>query len=142
MSGQRFPDPRPSAVVRSQRFPVGTPVYWVHGGTYQTATVACHGRDVSGLYTEIQLEDGATRRVHRSQLKKAKINTATHAVRAILNVPRDFPWLTMRDIIAIAADRGLALSLNAVASALANLEPGHHIEVRRDRRPYRYRGCP
>jgi len=60
----------------------------------------------------------------------------------IRDVPRDFPWLTMRDIIAIAADRGLALSLNAVASALANLEPSHHVEVRRERRPYRYRGIP
>jgi hypothetical protein len=128
--------------VGGQRFPVGTPVYWVHGGAYQTATVARHGRDTSGLYTEIQLEDGSTRRVHRSQLKKAQVDTAAHAVRAILSVPRDFPWLTMRDIIAIAADRGLDLSLNAVASALANLEPAHHVEVRRDRRPYRYRGCP
>jgi hypothetical protein len=117
-------------------------VYWVHEGTYQTATVTCHGRDISSLYTEVQLEDGSTRRVHRSQLKKARVDTATHAVRAILGVPRDFPWLTMRDIIDIAADRGLALSVNAVASALANLEPSCHVEVRRDRRPFRYRGCP
>jgi hypothetical protein len=128
--------------VGGQRFPVGTPVYWVHEGTYQTATVACHGRDVSGLYTEVQLEDGSTRRVHRSQLKKARIDTAARAVRVILSVPRDFPWLTMRDVIAIAADRGIELSVNAVASALANLEPSGHVEVRRDRHPYRYRGCP
>jgi len=126
---------------RHQRYPVGTPVYWVHEGAYQTATVADHGRDASGVYTEIQLEDGPTRHVQRSQLKKAQVDTTTHAVRAILNVPRDFPWLTMRDIIAIAADRGIVLSLNAVASALANLEPSHQVEVRRDRRPYRYRGC-
>jgi len=127
---------------RHQRYAVGTPVYWVHEGAYQTATVAGHGRGVSGVYTEIQLEDGSTRRVLRSQLKKAQVDTATHAVRAILSVPRDFPWLSMRDIIAIAADRGLNLSLNAVASALANLEPSHQVEVRRNRRPFRYRGCP
>ena len=72
---------------------------------------------------------------------KVRAGTATDAVLQILNTPRDFPWLAMRDIIAIGADRGLVLSLNAVASALANLEPAHHIEVRRDRRPYRYRGC-
>lgn len=71
-----------------------------------------------------------------------RIGTTTHAVLAILNVPRDFPWLTMRDIITIGADRGLELRLNAVASALADLEPSGHVEVRRDRRPYRYRGCP
>lgn len=125
-----------------RRFPVGTPVYWVHGVAHRAATVAGHGRDASGVYTEVQLEDGAMRRVHRAELKKARFDTATHAVRAILGVPRDFPWLTMRDIIAIAADRGLELSVNAVASALANLEPAHQVEVRRDRRPYRYRGCP
>ena len=73
---------------------------------------------------------------------RVRPGTATHAVLAILRVPRDFPWLTMRDVIAVAADGGLALSLNAVASALANLEPARHVEVRRDRRPYRYRGCP
>jgi len=142
VSGQRFADPRPGAAVGGQRFPVGANVYWVHDGVYQIATVASHGRDVSGLYTEIQLEDGSTRRVHRSQLKKAQVDTAAHTVRAILSVPRDFPWLTMRDIIAIGADRGLDLSLNAVASALANLEPSGHVEVCRDRRPYRYRGSP
>lgn len=142
MNGQRFPDPRPGAAVGGQRFLIGTPVYWVHEGTYQTATVACHGRDDLGLYTEVQLEEGSTRHVNRSQLKKARVDTAAHAVREILGVPRDFPWLTMRDIIAIAADRGLNLALNAVASALANLEPAHHVEVRRDRRPYRYRGSP
>lgn len=128
--------------MRGQRFPIGTPVYWVHEGIYQTATVSHHGRDASGIYTEIQLEDGSTRSVPGSQLKKARIDTASHAVRAILGVPRDFPWLTMQDIIAIAADRGLDLSLNAVTSALANLEPAHQVEVRRERRPYRYRGCP
>ena len=48
----------------------------------------------------------------------------------------------MRDIILLGGDRGRVLSLNEVASALANLEPAGHIEVRRDRRPYRYRGCP
>ena len=73
---------------------------------------------------------------------KVRAGTATDTVLQILNVPRHFPWLTMRDIIASAADRGHALSLNAVTSALANLEPAHHVEVRRDRRPYRYRGCP
>jgi len=72
---------------------------------------------------------------------KVRAGTATDAVLQILNVPRHFPWLTMRDIIAIGADRGLNLSLNAVASALANLEPSCHVEVRRDRRPYRYRDC-
>jgi hypothetical protein len=128
--------------VSDRRFPVGTLVYWVHGATFRTATVACHGRDASGVYTEVQLEDGSTRRVHRSQLRKARVATTTHAVRTILSVPRDFPWLTMRDIIALAADRGVELSLNAVASALADLEPAHQVEVRRDRRPYRYRGCP
>jgi hypothetical protein len=71
-----------------------------------------------------------------------RLGTTTHAVLAILNVPRDFPWLTMLDIIAIGADRGLVLRLNAVASALADLEPSGHVEVRRDHRPYRYRGCP
>ena len=60
---------------------------------------------------------------------------------AILSVPRDFPWLTMRDIILLGGDRGRVLSLNEVASALANLEPAGHVEVRRDRRPYRYRGA-
>ena len=125
-----------------QRYPVGTRVYWLHEKTRQDATVTGHGRDASAIYTEIQLEDGTMQRAHRSQLKKARIGTATDAVLRILNVPRDFPWLTMRDIIAIGADHGLALSLNAVASALANLEPAHHVEVRRDRRPYRYRGSP
>lgn len=125
-----------------RRFPVGTPVYWVHGATYQTAIVAHHGRDASGVYTEVQLEDGSTRRVPRAQLRKARVDTAVHAVRTILGVPRDFPWLTMRDIIAIAADRGVELSINAVASALADLEPAHQVEVRRDRRPYRYRRQP
>jgi hypothetical protein len=28
-----------------------------------------------------------------------------------------------------------------VAPTLANLKPTHHVEVRRGRRPYRYRGC-
>ena len=73
---------------------------------------------------------------------RVRLGTATHVVLAILCVPRDFPWLTMRDIILLGADRGRTLSLNAVASALANLEPAGHIEVRRDRRPCRYRGCP
>ena len=73
---------------------------------------------------------------------RVRLGTATHAVLAILCVPRDFPWLTMRDIILLGADRGVALSLTAVASALANLEPARHVEVRRGRRPYRYRGCP
>lgn len=43
--------------------------------------------------------------------------------------------------ILLGADRGLVLTLNAEASTLANLEPAHHVEVRRDRRPYRYRGA-
>ena len=73
---------------------------------------------------------------------RVRLGTATHAVLAILCVPRDFPWLTMRDIILLGGDRGRVLSLNEVASALANLEPARHVEVRRDRRPYRYRGCP
>jgi hypothetical protein len=69
---------------------------------------------------------------------KVRAGTATDVVLKILNVPRDFPWLTMRDIIALGAPRNL--SLNEVASALANLEPAGHIEVCRDRQPYRYRG--
>jgi hypothetical protein len=73
---------------------------------------------------------------------KVRAGTATDAVLKILSVPRDFPWLTMRDIILLGADRTLELSLNAVASALANLEAHGHVQVRRDRRPYRYRGCP
>lgn len=71
---------------------------------------------------------------------KVRAGTATDAVLKILNVPRDFPWLTMRDILLLGGDRGL--SINAVASALANLEAAGHVEVRRDRRSHRYRGCP
>jgi len=71
---------------------------------------------------------------------KVRAGTATDTVLKILNVPRDFPWLTMRDIIALGGD--CDLSLNAVASALANLEAVGHVAVRRDCRPYRYRGCP
>jgi hypothetical protein len=54
---------------------------------------------------------------------KVRAGTTTDAVLQILNVPRHFQWLTMRDIIAIGTDRGLDLSLNEVASTLANLEP-------------------
>ena len=71
-----------------------------------------------------------------------RAGTTAHAVLTILRVPRDFASLTMRDIIAIGADGGRALSLNAVASALEDLEAAGHVEVLRDRRPYRYRGCP
>jgi hypothetical protein len=71
-----------------------------------------------------------------------RLGTATHAVLAILCVPRDLPWLTMGDIILLGENRGRVLSLNEVASALANLEPAGHVAVRRDRRPYRYQGCP
>ena len=122
------------------RYPIGTCVYWLHEKTRQAATVMGQGRDVSVVYTEIQLEDGATRRVPRSQLKKARLGTATDAVLKILSVLRDFPWLTMRDIMVLGGDRDLGL--NAVASALADLEAGGHVTVCRDRRPYRYRGCP
>jgi len=48
------------------------------------------------------------------------------------------PWLTMREIIDRAADRGETISLNAVASALANVESGA-LYVDRSRRPFRYR---
>jgi hypothetical protein len=71
-----------------------------------------------------------------------RAGTTAHAVLTILRVPRDFPWLTMRDVIAIGRGRDRELSLNAVASALADLEAAGHVEVLRDRRPYRYRGCP
>lgn len=51
---------------------------------------------------------------------KVRAGTATDAVLQILNVPRHFPWLTMRDIILLGGDRDL--SIDEVASALANLE--------------------
>jgi len=66
---------------------------------------------------------------------RVRPGTATHAVLAIVSVPRDFPWLTMRDVLAIGADRELALSMNAVASAPVNLEAAGRVEVRRDCRP-------
>lgn len=60
---------------------------------------------------------------------RVRPGTATHAVLAIVSVPRDFPWLTMRDIILLGAEREIELSMNAVASALANLESARHVEV-------------
>lgn len=47
---------------------------------------------------------------------------------------------TLAGLLVLGVDR--ELSMNAVASALANLESAGYVEVRRDRRPYRYRGCP
>ena len=65
--------------------------------------------------------------------------TTTSVVWEILRELRDFPWLSMRDIKVIAEERGTPIEHNAAASALANLEAGGLVEVRRGNRPLRYR---
>jgi hypothetical protein len=65
--------------------------------------------------------------------------TTTGVVWKILVAPRDFPWLSMRDIKLLAEERGTPIEQNAAASALANLEAGGRVEVRRGSRPFRYR---
>lgn len=65
--------------------------------------------------------------------------TTTALVLEILGVPRDFPWLTTRDIVQSAADRGTAVKATTVTAALVNLERDDLVEVNRTRRPFRYR---
>lgn len=54
-------------------------------------------------------------------------------------MPRDFPWLTSRDIVQIAADRGTALKPSTVTVALHHLAYDDLVEANRTRRPFRYR---
>jgi hypothetical protein len=65
--------------------------------------------------------------------------TTTALVLEILGMPRHFPWLTTRDIVQSAADRGTAVKATTVTVALANLERDDLVEVNRTRRPFRYR---
>jgi len=65
--------------------------------------------------------------------------TTTALVLDIIGLPRDFPWLTTRDIVQSAADRGTAVKPTTVTVALANLERDDLVEVNRTRRPFRYR---
>lgn len=68
-----------------------------------------------------------------------RAGTANASVLEILDVPRDFPWLTARDIAQLAADRGTPIKTSTVAAALANLECSDLVEVNRTRSPLRYR---
>jgi len=65
--------------------------------------------------------------------------TVTDIVIAVLRAaPEDTPWLTMREIIELAAKHRETIAVSAVASALANIESGL-LYVDRSRRPFRYR---
>jgi hypothetical protein len=59
----------------------------------------------------------------------------------ILSRPRDFSWLTARDIVQIAAESGTPVKSSSVAAALSNLERDGSslVEVNRTRKPFRYR---
>jgi len=107
------------------------------GSTYRADRSAA----VTQRNARVRTQDGASWRLANRHASRVRVGTATHAMLAILRVPRDVPWLTMRDVLAIGADRGLALSMNGIASALANLESAGHVEVRRDHRPYRSGGA-
>lgn len=80
---------------------------------------------------------------HPEDLEKkrppARPGTAVAIVLEILDTPRDFPWLTSRDILEIASERGTPVNPGAVGSALAHLEMDDLVEVNRSRRPLRYR---
>jgi len=68
-----------------------------------------------------------------------RAGTTTALVLEILGMPRDFPWMTTRDIVQSAADRGTAVKATTVIVALTNLERDDLIEANRTRRPFRYR---
>ena len=68
-----------------------------------------------------------------------RAGTTTALVLEILGMPRDFPWLTTRDIVQSAADRGITVKPTTVTVALTNLERDDLVEGNRTRRPFRYR---
>lgn len=64
-----MPDTRTSAGKRDTRFAAGTSVIFKDvDGSEQKVTVKRHGRDASGIYTEIKFANGNRIRVHRSML--------------------------------------------------------------------------
>jgi len=73
-----------------------------------------------------------------------RAGTTTALVLEILDIPRDFPWMTADDIVQVAKDRGTPVKARTVAAALANLERGgaDAVEVNRTRMPLRYRRGP
>jgi len=76
---------------------------------------------------------------HRPLRPPPREGTTTALVLEILGMPRDFPWLTSRDIVQSAADRGTIVKPATVTASLTNLERDDLVEVNRTRRPFRYR---
>jgi len=70
-----------------------------------------------------------------------RAGTVTALVLEILSRPRDFSWLTARDIMQLAAETGTLVKPGSVAAALSNLERDGSslVEVDRTRKPFRYR---
>ena len=62
--------------MNDKKFKVGSAVLWDDPTTQRVrqATVVRHGRDMSGVYTEVRAEDGERYRVHRSYLKTGSVS--------------------------------------------------------------------